>query len=91
MRLHEQPALEFIADDHVAADRNSLSADDGVDRVQLLAETQVPGLFEGFEIGIDRPRDRQPLPPGRRVRIAVDPVIVDQGKTQQIRRPPIGP
>src|SRR6266700_2233322 len=87
MRLHELPAPEFIADDHVAADRNSLSADHGVDRVQLLAEAKVPGLFEGIEIGVDRARDRQPLPPGWRIRIAVDPVIVDQGKTQQIRGP----
>jgi hypothetical protein len=55
MRLHEQPIPQFIADDHVAADRNPLSANNGVDRVQLLAETQVPDLFEGFEIRIARP------------------------------------
>ena len=58
MRLHEQPTPQFIADDHVAADRNPLSADNGVNRVQLLAETQVPDLFVGFEIGIDRPAGR---------------------------------
>jgi hypothetical protein len=45
MRLHEQPTPQFIADDHVAADRNPLSTDNGVNRVQLLAETQVPDLF----------------------------------------------
>ena len=84
MRLHELPAPQFIADDHVAADRNPLSADNGVNRVQLLAETQVPDPFEGSEIGIDRPRDRQPLPPGRRFRIVVYPIIVDQRKTQEI-------
>src|SRR5260370_18294724 len=76
-----------MSDDRVAATRISLSADPGVDRVQLLAEAKVPGLFEGIEIGVDRARDRQPLPPGRRIRIAVAPVIVDQGKTQQIRGP----
>ena len=54
MRLHEQPTPQFIADDHVAADRNPLSADNGVNRVQLLAETQVPDPFEGSEIGIER-------------------------------------
>jgi hypothetical protein len=70
MRFHEQPTPQSIAHDHVAADRNSLSADHGVDRVQLLAETQVPGLFEGIEIGVDRARDRQPLSSGRRIRIA---------------------
>ena len=53
MRLHEQATPELIADDHVAADRNPLSANNGVNRVQLLAEAQVPDLFEGFEIGID--------------------------------------
>lgn len=52
--FHEQPTPQFIADDHVAADRNRLSADDGVNRVQLLAETQVSDLFDGVEIGIDR-------------------------------------
>jgi hypothetical protein len=67
MRLHEQATPQFIADDHVAADRNPLSADNGVNRVQLLAETQLPDLFEGFEIRIDRPRDIKPLPPGRRL------------------------
>ena len=36
MRFHQQGISQFIADDHVAADRNALSADNGVDRVQLL-------------------------------------------------------
>ena len=55
MRLHEQPAPQFIADDHVAADRNPLSADNGVDRVQLLAEAQVPAFSRGLKPGsIDR-------------------------------------
>ena len=55
MRLHEQPTPQFIADDHVAADRNPLSANNGVNRVQLLAETQVPDLFDGVKSGsIDR-------------------------------------
>jgi hypothetical protein len=34
MRLHEQPTPPFIADDDVAADRNPLSANNGVNRVQ---------------------------------------------------------
>ena len=71
MRLHQQSASQFIADDDVAADRNALSADDGVDGVQLLAKTQVPGfvesLVERFEIGIDRARDIEPSLPGWRV------------------------
>ena len=95
MCLHEQSAAQFIADDHVAADRNPLPANNGVNRVQLLAKTQVPrlfiprlfvlrlfilrlcipSLFERFEIRINRPRDIKPLPPGRRFRIAGDPVI----------------
>lgn len=57
MRFHEQSVFQFVADDHIAADRTPLSADNGINCVQLLAEAQVPGLFERVEIGIDRLRD----------------------------------
>jgi hypothetical protein len=37
MRLDEGSILQFLADDDIAADRNSLARNDCVDRMNLLA------------------------------------------------------
>ena len=42
VRLHECACPEFMAHQHVAADRDALTRGDSVDRMQLFAEARVP-------------------------------------------------
>lgn len=84
MCLDQPASLEFTTDDHIAADSDALACRYRVNRVQLFAETQVPCPVGIGDAGIDRGCDCQPSLPGRRFRVAVRPIEMDERVLQQI-------
>jgi hypothetical protein len=73
MRSHKRSALQFAIDDHITADCDALAGDNGVNCVELFAKVQVPALIRVYQLGIDRARRRQPLPPCRSIWISTGP------------------